>query len=192
MSLSKPLFASFRTLLKRFYINSKASVTVELAVSLPFFFLIAISIVETGNYLQMHLKLYHTSVTIADLVTRDEEITESDITDILNAAGHVLAPYPIGDKSKIYISAVYKDPDDDAKVLWQRSGAGTIAITSKFGSEGDVVTSINGISMLDNESVIISEVYYDYEPLIVPKIASHRIYKSTYYRPRIGALTSVD
>lgn len=172
--------------------SERASISVEFALALPLFTMIAISLIEAGNFLQLHLKVYHTSVSIADLTTRDEEISEGDVTDIFSAATHVMAPYEIGSKSKIILSNIHKMSGQEATILWQRAGAGQKVADSQYGIEGDTILSIPNMTLIDNESIIIAEIFYKYEPMFFPEIAEHTIYKATYYRPRIGALVTIE
>lgn len=182
----------FRHKMRRYHACDRGSIVVEFGLSVPVFIAILLGLVELGNYLQTQLKVYHTSVTIADLITRDEVISEAGITDIFSAAGHVMAPYPLGAASKIIITNIHKPTDEKARILWQRDGAGSMTASSKFGRTGDEITTVDGITLHDNESIIIAEIYYDYTPIVAPKFQAQRIYKTTFYRPRIGALTSID
>lgn len=190
MSLFKRLKAG--SLLARAGRDDEGSILVELAVSVPLFMSLLTGVVEVGNYLLMNLKVQHTVIAISDLVTRDESITENIMSDIFQAVPQILEPFPTGERSLTIVSAISQTEDTPASVFWQRSGGGTFTATSSLGTEGEAVALPAGLTLRDNETILATEVYYRYEPLVFDFIAPKTIRKVSYFRPRIGSLQEIE
>ncbi len=164
----------------------------EIALSMPLYIGLLMGVVEVGNYLLLNLKVQHTVVSIADLVTRDEEITQAVIDDIFTVIPQIMTPYVIGEDSVAIITSVSQTADIQATVFWQRSGGGTLLETSEFGAEGDLASLPGAITMRDGETVLATEVFFRYEPLIFSFLPAKTIRRVSYYRPRIGALQQIS
>ncbi len=178
--------------LKRFKGNEDGAVLTEIALSMPLYMMLLSGIFEVGNYLILHMKVQHTVVTIADLVTRDEQISEDVMTDIFQVVPQIIAPYPTGENTLTIVSAVSQTEDVASSVFWQRSGGGTLSAASEFGEEGDAALLPAGLTMRDNETILATEVFYRFEPLIFPFIPEKTVRRVSFFRPRIGALQEID
>ncbi|PCI58842.1 MAG: hypothetical protein COB37_12420 [Kordiimonadales bacterium] len=181
-----------RRIAKRLASDESGSILTELALSLPIYIGLLTGVVEVGNYLLLNLKVQHTVVTIADLVTRDEAISEEVITDIFQVIPHIMAPYTTGADTVTIITSISQTEDEQATIFWQRSGGGTLNEGSEFGLEGELANLTNTITMRDNETVLATEVYYRYEPLIFSFLPSQTIRRVSYFRPRIGSLQEIS
>lgn len=164
----------------------------ELALSLPLYIGLLTGVVEVGNYFLLNLKLQHTVVSIADLVTRDENITEAVIQDIFQVIPHIMDPYTSSSDAVTIVTSVSQTVDIQATVFWQRSGGGSLAATSEFGAEGETANLPAVITMRDGETVLATEVFYRYEPLIFSFLPSKTIRRVSYFRPRIGSLQQIS
>ncbi|WP_417455746.1 TadE/TadG family type IV pilus assembly protein [Kordiimonas sp.] len=191
MSLIKRIRRFERTI-RRLCGDTRGAVLTELALSAPIYLIFFVGTVEVGNYLLMTLKLQHTVVSIADLVTRDETISEDVIDDIFKAVPQILTPFPTGDQSVTIVSAISQTEDVVASVFWQRNGGGTLQADSEFGAEGDPVALPEGLTLRDDETILATEIYYEYEPLIFDFIPARTIRKASYFRPRIGSLQEME
>ena len=181
-----------RKILRRFRRDDSGAILTELALSLPLYIILVTGIVEVSNYLLINLKLQHAVVSIADLVTRDETVSEDVIDDIFAAVPQILAPFPTGERSVTIVSALSQTEDIAASVFWQRDGGGTLAATSEFGAESDAATLPVDITMRDNETILATEIFYLYEPLIFEFIPSQTLRRASYFRPRIGSLQEIE
>jgi len=180
-----------RKILKRLCKNEDGSILTELALSMPLYIGMLTGIVEVGNYLLLNLKIQHTVVSIADLVTRDEEITEAVITDIFQVIPQIMSPYVTGEDSVAIVTSVSQTADIAATVFWQRSGGGSLLENSEFGIEGELATLPGVITMRDDETVLATEVFFRYEPLIFSFLPSQTIRRVSFFRPRIGSLQEI-
>ena len=80
----------------RFCRSRRGNMAIEFALIAPLIMLLLAGTVEASRYLMLHLKVQHASVTVADLVTRDETITETVIADIFNVVEQILSPFAVG------------------------------------------------------------------------------------------------
>lgn len=182
-------FARWSRQLRR---DEKGSILAELAFAMPVFVTFLMGIVEVGTYLLINLKLQHSVVSIADLVTRDEEITEDVMTDIFNAAPQIMAPFDMGEDAVVIVSSISQTEDTPANIFWQRSGGGTLDVASEFGIEGEPPSLPDGLTMRDDETILATEIFYAYEPVIFQFIPTQTLRKESFFRPRIGALQTID
>lgn len=180
-----------RKFLKRLGGNEEGSVLTEIALSMPLYITLFIGIVEAGHYLLIHLKAQHTVVAIADLVTRDEEISEGVMQDIFSAVPQIIAPYNDSADVVAIVSSMSQTSDTPASIFWQRIGGGSLDRASSFGVEGDPAGLPASFTMRDNETIIATELFYAYEPILFDFLPSRTIRKVSYFRPRLGALQEI-
>ncbi len=180
----------FRNLIKEFGADRRGAVLTEIALSLPLYMVLLMGTVEVGNYLLLHLKLQHTVVAVSDLATRDEEITEAVMADIFQVVPQIMSPYDTDAQAVTYVSAISQAEDIPATIYWQRSG-GNLSESSEIGNEGDAIAVPAGLTLRDDETILATEIFYSYEPLIFSFLDSYTIRKTSYFRPRIGALQEI-
>ncbi len=189
----------FRHWLKRFRRDRRGNPAVEFALFAPLLVLMFAALLEIGNLLMVHLKVWHSTVTVGDLATRTEEISEGEITDLYRVVEQVMKPYVTGgDKSLFIVTAVSRLADGYPPVLcWRRTGAGTMSETSDLTySEGNSITQVpNDLTDMmprTGETLVLVETFYSYTPLIFDLFSvTHTIRKRAFYRPRIGALQNI-
>jgi len=179
-------------LLRRLKRDERGAIMAELALAMPLFVSFLTGVVEVGNYLLVNLKLQHSVVSIADLVTRDEEISEDVMQDIFSAAPQIMAPYEMGTDALVIVTAISQTEDDPASIYWQRLGGGSLSKASEFGVEGEAPTLPAGLTMRDDETILATEIFFSYEPIIFQFIPAQIIRKVSFFRPRIGALQAVE
>lgn len=183
---------SLSNLFKSFLKTDKATVSVELGVAMPVLMVILAGMVETGNFILLNLKLQHTTIAMADLATRDDEISDQVIEDIFSAVPQIMTPYSDPTKFAVILSAVSQTEDVSASVFWQRRGGSLIGNASFVGNEGDSPNLPGVLSLDDDETIIIAETFYEYEPLIFEVIGEQIITKTSFFRPRIGSLQAIS
>ena len=181
----------FKNILGRLRRDTRGAILVETALTLPIFTTILIGAVETGSLLMMHMKVQHATNAVGDLVTRDEEMSEALMDDIFLAVAQVMAPLEVED-SRMIVSAISQNSDTASSIFWQRRGVGTLSEVSKIGSEGESVDAPAEITLRDDETIIVAEYYFQYEPLVFDLFPDTIIYKVAYLRPRIGSLQEIS
>lgn len=181
-----------RRALKRYLKARRGSALVELAFAMPVLMILLTGVIETGIFLTLNQKLQHTAVAISDLTTRDEEINEATLQDIFTAAPQIMAPFPMGTEARIIVTAAGNTTDGTPTIFWQRTGGGSLAATSQIGIEGGTPTLPTGMPLRDEETVIVTEVFFRYEPAFFALIDATTLRRTSFFRPRIGALRQVD
>lgn len=182
----------FRRLLTWFGRSRSGITSVEFALTAPILALLFTSLAETGVYLLLHVKLQHAAVSVADLITRDETVNESTVSDLFEAVPQILKPFSIGADGVVVVSAVGRLGNSPTRVLWQRRGAGPLVRDSDIGAQGDTVSDPQGIPVGPDETVVVAELFYNYQPIVLPIFGPREIVKHAFYRPRLGALQEID
>ena len=181
-------FRKIRTLLR----DRRGITTVEFALTVPIMVFLFTALAETGAFLLLHVKLQHATISVADLITRDERISEGTVADLFEAVPEIMSPFELGSDGVVVVSAVGRLGDDAPQVLWQRRGAGPLIRASEIGPEGATVTAPGGLPLRADETLVAAELFFNYEPLIFPFFGTHEIRKSAFYRPRLGALREIE
>lgn len=175
----------------RFMRDRRGSALIEIAFSIPILMILLTGIVEIGFFLMLNQKLQHTAVSISDLTTRDEDIDQTTMNDIFNAAPLIMEPFTMTSNARIFVTAAGNDSDGNPTIFWQRTGAGSLTQASGVGTEGGTPVLPPDIPLRDNETLVVTEVYYEYEPVFFSVIDPVRLRRTAFYRPRIGALQSI-
>lgn len=173
--------------------NESGVAAVELAIILPAILVLFLGIIEMSNYILVNQRAEKMAHTIADLITQEETITNSQITQYINAAEDIMQPFPFDTEGKVIISSVHRDPNDDARIFWQRESDGNLEdADSEIGETGDAANLPASFDINERETAVVAEVFYDYQPLLTNMFtSSHRIYKYSVYKPRLGTLDTV-
>lgn len=177
--------------LDRFQKDSRGVLAVEFALTVPVLALILTAGVETARLVLVNQKVDRATATMADLVARSRQLAEGDLDSIYAASRYVMEPYDLDAGGTVVVTSISADGGAVPVVNWQRSfGAGGDA--SHFGSPGTAAVLPAGFQVRDSESVIVSEVFYPYAPLIANAVISGKdIYNYAIYRPRFVPLTSL-
>ena len=174
-------------------LGDKGNVAVEFALALPVLIFMLLASAELGRFVILHQKLDRVAVTISDLVSRAETISESDLNDIFMAAVQVAEPFDLGGLGRVVVSSVINSDGTAPIVAWQRAGGGTYAATSQVGSEGGPASLPDGFVVRQGETAIISEVFFDFTPFLSELIVAPQVlYRRAHHRPRLGTLDTVD
>jgi Flp pilus assembly protein TadG len=152
---------------------------VEFALLLPLMVTLYLGGVEVSQGLTIDRKVTLVARTVADLAAQVTSISNSDMTNILNASTAVMLPYSV-DKAKVTVSQVSIDANGNATIAWSDSKNGTARTT---GSTVTLPTALN----VPSSSLIWGEVSYDYKPVIGYVITgSMNLTDQIYMRPRLS------
>jgi Flp pilus assembly protein TadG len=153
---------------------------VEFAMILPLMLTLYLGAVELSQGVGADRKVTLTARTIADLVSQTASINNSDMTNSLNAAAAVMAPYPISNL-KVTVSSVKIDATGKATVEWSDTLNGAARATN---SSVTLPTAL----VVPNTWLIWSEVQYSYKPTIGYVISGTLTLKDqSYMAPRLSA-----
>ena len=149
--------------------------------------------IDVGQLILANMKVYNAASSMADLVARDETISAATLTDLFGAATQVAKPLDLGANGKVIITSVSADTDNDPRIFLQSSDAGAYAATSAVGTViGDAATLPPTLQVDDQETIIVSEVFDQLEPIFGLFNTATTVYHSAYYHPRLGTLREIE
>ena len=154
---------------------------VEFALLLPLMLTLYLGAVELSQAISIDRKVSLTARAVADLVARSPGFSKAEMTNILDAATAVTAPYP-SDLIKVKVSQIKIQADGTSKIDW-----GGAKNTSKR-NNGDVVTVPAALKTAGKETYLIwAEVEYAYTPAIGYVITGTlNLTDQIYMRPRLS------
>jgi Flp pilus assembly protein TadG len=154
---------------------------VEFALLLPFMLTLYLGCVEVSQAISIDRKTALTARTLADLVARSAGFSNAEMTNILNAATTVVAPYSTAN-IKVKVSQVYIKADGTTKIDWS-AAKNTTKRTS-----GETVTVPAGLKVAGKDSYLIwAEVEYGYKPTIGYVLTGTlTLTDQIYMRPRVS------
>jgi Flp pilus assembly protein TadG len=173
------LVGSIGSRLRRLSADEHGVSAVEFALLLPLMVSLYLGAVEMSQGIAADRKVTLTARSIGDLVSQVSSINNTDMTNALNAAGAVMAPYPLGNL-KVTVSSVKIDANGNATIDWSDTLNGTAR------TKGSTVT-LPGALNVASTSLIWSEVSYNYKPVVGYVITGTLSLKDQIYmRPRLS------
>lgn len=145
-----------RTKARRFARNVKGTALVEFALTLPFLAVLYLGCAQICDAVSVYRKTTTTSRTIVDLTSLQTQVSDAALTDILENATQIMAPYATTNL-RMVVMQVTVSAAGVAKVDWTgKSGASAVApaLNSTY-------TLPPGVGV-PNTSLIVAEVNYDY------------------------------
>jgi Flp pilus assembly protein TadG len=142
------------------FIHDTAGVAaVEFAMILPVLVTLLLGIVDSGNALLLKKKLMTSSQIVADLVTRNRNITDAQITDSIAGARMAIAPFSTTPLGVDIVSIQFTGTTNPApSILWRETSGGTL--------NPDVLTIASGLGVA-GEGVVIVTTTYRYNPVFL-------------------------
>jgi Flp pilus assembly protein TadG len=152
---------------------------VEFAMLLPLMLTLYLGAVEISQGIGADRKVTLTARTVADLTSQASKLATSDMTNSLNAATAVIAPYSDANLA-VTVSQVKIDANSKATIDWSVTKNGTAR------SKGSSVT-LPAALVIASTCLIWSEVQYTYKPTIGYVISGTLTLKDQIYmRPRLS------
>ena len=175
----------------RFAADRRGNAIVEFGLILPLLTFVFMGGLDVGQLVVANLKVYNAASSMADLVARDKTISAATLTDLFGAASQVAQPFDLDTNGKVIITSVSADVDNDPRLFWQ-SEQGSFSATSVVGTViGDPATLPPTLQVDAQETIIVSEVFFHFEPIFGLLNTGTTIYHSAYYRPRLGTLREI-
>lgn len=166
--------------------NDRGGVMIEFGFAMPILILLLLGGVELGRYVLLHQKLDRTAMTVSDLVARVQSVNTDDVDTIFTAANLVMSPFEFSDKGRVFVSSV-KEDSGSPKVIWQRSGAGTLTVTSEVGAQGANAAISDDNLVTDTDAIVIGETYFEYTPWFIDLIPPTTLRHQAVFRPRLSS-----
>jgi Flp pilus assembly protein TadG len=187
-SLSKKWSHFLGKRFKAFAADQRGVSAIEFAFVAPILIMLYLALAELTLGMMASRRTAHLGAAVGDLAAQSESLTVANINDLFDIGNSLLSPFDTGTKLKIILSSVTMSKNkstgaEQATVDWSRSN-GNIAAHAK----GYVVGSITTSQISDGESLIMTEVEYDYDSPIGNFLPGQTAFTYTYYHhPRNGA-----
>lgn len=181
-----------RGLLRRLGRDRRGIAAVEFALVLPVMILFSLGLAEVGRFALLTLKLQHAANTMADLASRDEELSNAAVNSMFSAMQHIVQPFDLADQGRVIVSGIGVDPGIPPTVFWQRAGAGSLSAVSDVGTEGGTATLPATLVLRDGETVIVAEAVFRYTPWLLALVPETVLRRAAFYRPRLGSLRALN
>jgi Flp pilus assembly protein TadG len=185
-------------LLQRFRGEERGVAAVEFALIVPFLIFLYFGSMEAAAAFTVDKRINSISSTIGDLVAQwdpgDGDLstgTNGTLTDYLNAATGILAPYPTTGL-QIVVTLVQVKNDGTTKILWSRANSGGTAKTAGNSYSGlGSTTEMNKVSR--GGCIVAAEVVYSYLPVLGQVFDTALALNHTnYFLPRYGSSSPID
>lgn len=165
---------------------------VEFALVLPVLLLLSLGFAEVGRYALVALKVQHAATTLADLATREEQLSAGTLDGLFAACRHILAPFDMATDGVAIVTGVGAEGGGGPEVLWQRSGGGALTAASDVGGVGGAADLPDVLTVDDGETLVAAEVVFSYRPWLLGVVPAATLRRTAYYRPRAGTLRQLD
>jgi Flp pilus assembly protein TadG len=164
---------------RRFAGDAKGVSAVEFALVLPLMLTLYLGGAEVAQAISASRKITLVSRTVADLASQSASISETNMTNLLNASAAVVSPFS-SSTLKVTVSQVKVDANGNATVDWSKSRNGTAR------AAGSSVTLPEALKV-NNTWVIWSEAEYGYTPAIgYVMTGTLQLKDQMYMRPRLS------
>jgi Flp pilus assembly protein TadG len=189
----KEFKVSFLENIKNYFKINRGNILSEFALIAPVAILLFSGIYEISNYILLNNKVIRAAGVVGDMISR-QNITRQVLTAYLNTASDVLKPFDFNTNGSIVASQVQNVglTTDPAKmtISWQQSVNGA---SSKVGLPGQFPANLPGnITVIQDQTMIVTEVYYSYKPLIFTNFFPPTIlYRASVFAPRTGSMNTL-
>ena len=164
-------------LLRRGAADQGGAAAIEFALIFPVLFVLHVSAAEALEAYQAQRNVAHIAAAMADVMAQSRSVTAADVDDVMTASTAMIYPFP-------NVSVQQRVSSLSANA----SGAVATDWTVKKGYTLPGNPSTPSGYLAANESVIVTDVVYDYRPtfgLFLP--ATIRFTRHAYVRPRLSS-----
>ena len=171
-------------------VKQRGVTAVEFALTLPIWIALLIGTTDGAYMMLLAQRIDRISYSVTDIVTQSDTVTTADLDTILLAAGQIMQPFDFGADGIVIITSLYKPQGQPVKISWQYEGGGSLARGSKIGTVGIPPQVPGGLTLNDNENIIVSEVFYAFKPMFINAgvLSAGDIYRVAIYKPRLSSL----
>jgi Flp pilus assembly protein TadG len=160
---------------KRGMSDQQGAAALEFALIFPVLFILHIAAVEALGAYQAQRKVSHIAAVMADITAQNRTVTTEELDDVLKASLSMIYPYPNASLQQ-RVSSLSANGSGSVSTDW----------TVKKGYSSPDGPSVPSGYLTANESVIVTDVVYDYRPtfgLFMPETI--RFTRHAYARPRL-------
>ncbi|PCI32716.1 MAG: hypothetical protein COB54_06370 [Alphaproteobacteria bacterium] len=170
-----------------------------MALVSPVIIMMILASADMVSFLVANQKISRASYTISNLITQmDEGLTESQLSDMMLSLGEVSKPLDLAADGRATVTAIIGVGTDGSaptsyQVAWQRC-YGSMNSTNNFGSAGSVVATSDipeNMIVMTSQVLVVTEVVYNFTPIIGFIDIGERIEYLSYFRPRRGSIENI-
>ncbi len=163
---------------------------VEFALTIPIWIILLLGTADIAYLMIISQRVDRIAYSVTDIVTQSDVVTTSDLDNIMLAAGQLMQPFTFGAKGVVIVTSLYRPKNGETGIRWQYTGGGGLARASRIGTQGSTPSLPGGLTLSENENLIVSEVYYFFDPLFISAgiLGSKDIYRVAVYKPRLSPL----
>ncbi|MDI7776027.1 pilus assembly protein [Asticcacaulis sp. EMRT-3] len=168
--------------LQRFAADRKGVSAIEFALVAPLLIMIYLGLAELTLGMMASRRTSHLAATIGDLAAQSETLTVANISDLWNIGNSMMQPFATGASLKMRLTSVTMSSQNKALVNWSQ-GSNMARL-----HQNDPVPAITTAQIAPGESLIMTEVEYDYDSPIGNFLPGETKFTDTFYHhPRNGA-----
>jgi len=176
---------------RRIWQNTRGVTSLEFALILPVIAILAAGTIEFGRLVILTQKLQNGTFILADLAARDKTLSVGQLDSLFLALDNIIQPFDFDTEGTAIVTGIRVDSSGDPVINWQRSGAGTLVAASEIGAPGEVAALPAALAATEGETIIVSEVFYDFEPIFGLSASPGVFRKVAYVKPRLGTLETL-
>ncbi len=172
--------------LRAFWRDRKGTGAIEFAIVAPLLIMAYIGSFEVSLGYSVARKVARASSTVADVLTREDNVTKSTLDGMKDVAKSIMAPYEMTDYS-LKITGIMVTAPGSGKVAWSRDEDG--GTPYQVGSTITLPTDISSV----NAFVVRSELVVPHHLMLFApglktenELETFNLSKTYYYRQRIG------
>lgn len=163
--------------LRKLWADRQGAAAIEFALVFPAIFLLYMGAAEGFQAYVAQRNIAHLAATMADITARNRTVSTAELNDILGASVSMMYPLP-NVRLQQRISSISADANGVAATDW----------TVKKTYTGTEAPSVPNGYLRANESVIVTDVIYDYEPPLGFFLPDNiRFTRHAYSRPRLSS-----
>lgn len=165
--------------MRRFARATGGMAAVEFALLLPMMILLLFGSIDLVNMLGANRRAQNAAASLADVVSRDTEISNAEVSGLWAALDVLLYPNT-AQQMQVRISSVRIVDASTARVVWSEGHGGYAPRTA------DSIIALPAGMMQPGASVIVSETIYSYQaPVGIIQAAPMSFRHTAYRRSRI-------
>lgn len=174
---------SVNTLWNQWRASETGAAIVEFAFLFPVLIALVLGSYDIGKALIINQKIISASQIMADLITRQDDLLEDDLEDIILAGQMAIDPYDRTPMGYDIVSVEYDD-DDEPTELWR--------VTDNMAENEDALEGSEGLG-LEGEGIVVVTVSYTYEPYFTNFITENvSMQETAFLRGRRTSLVECD
>lgn len=176
-----------------FFKKEEGAALIESAITLPILILLISGIFEFANYALINNKLVRAVGVLGDMIAR-QNLTRTNLIALMGTIDVIMTPFNKDQQIRVVVSQVRNNgmTTDPKKMLisWQQQLNGGV---SNIGTPGNIPVNLpNSITVINNQSIIVTEVFFNYTPIVFKSFFNSKsIYKTSVFVPRAGSMNAL-